>query len=357
MRILHLLENLNVYGGTPSKTLFLAQNSIHDHSIYTWHKTLSQIELSKILEEAKHNGILIHENYAGRNVFNHLKQILNIIDSNSIDIVHSYFHFGELLGYLVKKLRPRVKFVVSFVGANAPVGLKSYLFNIVYRSVDEVVFISDYIRSHYKKLYSCLEDRGFIIYNGSFRESEIVVTDHQENAVGLLSIGGLINVKNHKVLLKAVRILREERGLEVNLTILGEGEKREELLSFCEDLRIQSLVSFPGYKSDVVSYLNKSSVYLHPCLVEGFGIAVVEAMLAGKAIVCSKSGALPELIVNHESGLLVDGESETEWANAIELLLKDTNLRRSFGLKARQKALSDFNNKKFVASHDEFVYN
>ena len=356
-KILHLLENLNVYGGTPSKTIYLAENSVNEHSIYTWHKTLSKKELSYILGEVRGRGIVVHENYVGRNIFCHLERILKVVDNEGIDIIHAYFHFGEFLGFLIKKLRPRVKFVASFVGANAPKGLKRILFKAIYASVDEFVFISEYVKAHYSRMYPVMCDRGHIIYNGSFRENELCKNVNKGIERELLSIGGLIDIKNHKVILKALKILRDERQTVVKLSILGEGAQRNELQSYCEAHGLQSLVSFPGYKSDVVGYLSRSSIYLHPCLVEGFGIAVLEAMLAGKAIVCSNSGALPELIVNNESGLLVDVDCEYKWANAIEMLLNDDDLRLALGRGARQKAIKDFAIKNFVELHDELIYN
>jgi glycosyltransferase involved in cell wall biosynthesis len=83
-------------------------------------------------------------------------------------------------------------------------------------------------------------------------------------------------------------------------------------------------------------------VYVQPSLMEGFGIAVLEAMAREKPVVASRTGGLPDIVVDGETGLLVPPGHIGELARAVTSLLKDPARREAMGRKGRQRVMQQF---------------
>jgi glycosyltransferase involved in cell wall biosynthesis len=88
-------------------------------------------------------------------------------------------------------------------------------------------------------------------------------------------------------------------------------------------------------------YLNSDIVIL-PSLVEATSIAGIEAMACAKPLIGTRTGGLPEIMVDRETGLLVEPADSQGLAQAILALLKDETKREELGLKGRELALRKF---------------
>ena len=117
-------------------------------------------------------------------------------------------------------------------------------------------------------------------------------------------VGGMIELRDQSVILRAVRQCIET-GINAYLMLVGDGPLRRRLETEDIELGLSQRTRFLGYRSDVVELNAMSDVYVNMTREEGFGIAVVEAMHAGLPVVLAKAGALPELIEDGISGLLV----------------------------------------------------
>ena len=82
-------------------------------------------------------------------------------------------------------------------------------------------------------------------------------------------------------------------------------------------LGVTARVHFVGFQDDVTPFLSALSLYVHPARMEGFGIAVVEAMTVGKAVVATRVGGLPEVVDHGRTGLLVPPNRPEELSAAI----------------------------------------
>jgi len=99
-------------------------------------------------------------------------------------------------------------------------------------------------------------------------------------------------------------------------------------------------------------FLSQCSVYVHPANLEGFGMAVVEAMSYKCPIIVSNSCALPELIVNGESGFVVSTYDAQAWCNKIEELLSNQNKMDYLGDNAHERFCSYFSTEIYVKTLD-----
>jgi glycosyltransferase involved in cell wall biosynthesis len=83
-------------------------------------------------------------------------------------------------------------------------------------------------------------------------------------------------------------------------------------------------------------------LYVHPALMEGFGIAVLEAMAMARAVVATAVGGVPEIVRHGETGLLVPSENPEALASAVITLLTDQEQRETFGRAGRERVLKEF---------------
>jgi len=144
----------------------------------------------------------------------------------------------------------------------------------------------------------------------------------------LLAVSRLEEQKGLDVAVRALTRLREVEPRAV-LVVLGEGPERPKLTA--------DGVYLPGRVGDVAAWYRRAELLVHPARWEGFGLAVLEAMLAGKPVVASRVSSIPELVVDGETGLLVPPDDADALAEALLAVLSNPGGKGEAGL-ARAKA-------------------
>jgi glycosyltransferase involved in cell wall biosynthesis len=140
--------------------------------------------------------------------------------------------------------------------------------------------------------------------------------------VHLLAVSLLVRDKGVDVLLRAAGALRE-RGIEFELAIVGDGPERSGLERLALSLGLHDAVRFVGMsdRAGIVDRLAWSDVLVHPSFHETFGVAVAEAMAAGRPVITTRSGG-PEWFATPVAGQLVEPGDITGLADAIERLAR-----------------------------------
>jgi glycosyltransferase involved in cell wall biosynthesis len=153
-----------------------------------------------------------------------------------------------------------------------------------------------------------------------------VAVDAPPSARVLLAVGRLVPQKGHDL---AVRALAEVRPTHADavLVVLGEGPERGRLQALARDLGIADAVLLPGNVDGVGDWLARADVVVHPARWEGFGLVLLEAMLAERPVVAAGVSSIPELVRDGETGLVVPPEDPSALALAVLRLLGDERLR------------------------------
>lgn len=136
----------------------------------------------------------------------------------------------------------------------------------------------------------------------------------------LLYLGRLSPEKNVDTLVEALG--------DLNLVVVGDGPLRH--------LVPQALGPIPH--EEVERLLERAAILVAPCEREGFGLAAAEAMAFGRPVVAAAGGALLELVVDGETGLLVPPRDPQALRAAVERLLADPELRERLGRAGRERA-------------------
>ena len=161
--------------------------------------------------------------------------------------------------------------------------------------------------------------KGIVIHNGFntdyFWFSSPNVNKRNDKTIKLITIGNLWDIKGHDLLLKALKLL----GKQYHLTIIGEGEQKNEYIYFVRKNKLESQVSFitkqPNNK--LKSFVEESDIYCQASRSEGFGCSPLEAMGCGLPVVASDVGGLPEIIIDDFNGFLFESENVEDLANKI----------------------------------------
>jgi glycosyltransferase involved in cell wall biosynthesis len=143
--------------------------------------------------------------------------------------------------------------------------------------------------------------------------------------------------KGHEHLLKAAKIVLG-RHPDVCFVLAGVGETEERMKRLASTLGLNRNVAFVGRRDDASRLMRAADVFVLPSEHEGLPIALLEAMMLGRASVATTAGGIPEVITNDESGLLVPCRDERALAEAITALLDDSDRRARYGKAARVRA-------------------
>jgi len=168
----------------------------------------------------------------------------------------------------------------------------------------------------------------------------------------LLCVGRLIPIKGHSVLLRAFADARHELpGLR--LDVAGRGPLEAALRALARELGVADAVRFLGHVAPIQGAIESSAVVVVPSMGEGFGMVALEAMERSRPVIAAKVGGLGELVVDGETGLLVEPGAAGPLARAIVELAGNLERAADMGRDGRARALAEFRESRCVERTEE----
>ena len=163
-------------------------------------------------------------------------------------------------------------------------------------------------------------------------------------------------IKDHDTLLQALNLVCLQVP-DCELWIVGDGERAMALEDQARSLGVADRVKFLGNRSDVPELLGQMDVYAFSTTrAEGFGIALIEAMAAGVAIVASDVPACREVLGNGEAGIIVPPGNATKLAEAIVELLQNQELRANICAAAARRVQREYSIEKCAARWEALLF-
>lgn len=183
-------------------------------------------------------------------------------------------------------------------------------------------------------------ERGSVIYNGIRLEDFADITPYNHPRPYLLGIGRLVSQKGFDVLLRAFARCVERGEAAHDLLLAGDGAQRAELERLAGDLHLSKRVRFLGRvdRPTAAQLFCGCSFFVLPSRHEPMGIVNLEAMAAGKAVVASRVGGVPELVEEGRNGLLVPGDDVDALTPALLRCCDDRELRARLGAAGKERA-------------------
>ena len=167
-----------------------------------------------------------------------------------------------------------------------------------------------------------------------------------EKKIIIGTIGEFTKNKGQEYLIDAIKLLVTRYSLLV--TIIGWGEKKQNLEFRIKNLGLENKVFLIENLIPAAPYLKAFDIFVLPSLKEGLPYTLLDAGLAGLAVIATDVGGNPEIIENKKTGLLVSPANADEIADAIKFLIENPAVSKNLSLNLRQKILQEFSLERMV---------
>ena len=185
-------------------------------------------------------------------------------------------------------------------------------------------------------------DKVTIIRFPAIRSELISYEGHSTNLGDIVYLGRIVHRKGLHVLLKALNILKDIFNTEFKASIAGPSDSRymKFLKILVERLGLEDNVYIKGIidEKEKYEFIKSHKILVLPSLKEYTGGILLEAQALSVPVIATRVGAVPEMMLDGETGLLVKPGDELELAKAIGVLLENEDLRLKFSRKAREFA-------------------
>ena len=184
-------------------------------------------------------------------------------------------------------------------------------------------------------------ERGRVVYNGIAAEDLAgTVEPFVHPRPYVLAIGRHVVQKGFDLLLRGMAKLSADPAFDHDLVLAGDGAEHASLRSLAGELGLAGRVVFPGRVDHAMAMrlFAGCSFFVLPSRHEPFGIVNLEAMAAGKAVVATRVGGVPEIVTDGVNGVLVPGEDAASLAAAVGRMAGDAALRDRLGRAGRERA-------------------
>lgn len=157
----------------------------------------------------------------------------------------------------------------------------------------------------------------------------------------LSTVSYLRPIKSPEIIVQACGLLKQ-RGVPVRLFVGGDGEMLDELKQLSVRLGIEDRTHWLGLVADPRELLQASDIFLLATVGEAFGLVLAESMACGVPVVGSRAGAIPEVVLDGETGLLVNPRDAASMADGIQRLAENRALHRCMSQKSIARVRDNF---------------
>ena len=277
------------------------------------------------------------------------ERLLRRLRRDQVDVLHAHKFGSNVWGTIVGRLA-RVPVVLAHEHSWEYKGrpLRRLLDrHLIARYADRLIAVSREDQRRMVEVEGIARERTLFVPNGIPASSG--PTGHDLRAeLGIApdapvigSVGSLYPVKAFDVLIRATASLRKEHG-SLHTVIAGGGTELEPLTRLARELGVDRCVHLLGARGDVPDILAAVDVAVCCSRSEGSPLSVMEYMQAGRAVVATAVGGVPDLIEPGAQGLLVPPEDPDALAAALAVLLGDPDLAHTMGDRARERQRMEF---------------
>ena len=201
---------------------------------------------------------------------------------------------------------------------------------------------------------SDIRSKACIIPN-AFWGKNIVLPKYGDREKCICASGRITSVKRYDLIVKAFKIVKDKYP-EYSLKIYGIGDRESEIRKIIEEYDLSKSVYLMGWSNDIISDLLNNKIFILTSDYEGMPNGLIEAMACGCTCISRDCKFGPaEIIDNEEDGLLIDSDSEDDFAKAMIRVIEDESLAKKMSLNAYEKIKNKFNEKVMIKSFYEYI--
>ena len=367
-KILHIITRLDM-GGSAQNTLLSCLKLSRKYEMVlvcglSQESNMTDSErgaVKRLINDARANGVKIVQipsllrRISLVNDIRALYDLVRIIKTEMPDVVHTHTSKAGLLGRVAAKIT-KVPFIIHtphghvFFGHFGPILSKIFLWleRFLAPLTNRVVALTDGEGKDYTDLSVYSKDKLVKIHSGvdieKFKQEPVSAIEKKRslgisrNGLVVGYIGWLIPTKGPMHLLKAMEDVWQNYD-DTILVFIGKGDLDVALRAEALKSSANGRVHFLGWRNDIDEIMPIFDILVLPSLNEGMGRVLVEAMAAGKPVVASRVGGIPDLVQDDYNGLLVPPGDEKALAASIKLLIDDPEKAKMMGQHGRELCL------------------
>ncbi|MEM2145626.1 MAG: glycosyltransferase family 4 protein, partial [Candidatus Jordarchaeaceae archaeon] len=296
-------------------------------------------------------------------------KVKELIKTHHFDIIHD----NQCIGYgllLMKALNiplvatihhplPIDRQIAMYLSENTKTKIKQIIFypqfmqKIVAKRIDRIITVSEFSANEIVKHFKVPRERISVIHNGVdtelFHVRKKPSKNSDEDYYNITFVGNCENrVKGLPLLLKTMRYLKDNSELKIKLTIVDKWKEEGIAPPLIKRYGLENDIEFTGPLTfeELSKQYATTDLIIIPSLFEGFCFPSVEAMACGTPVVAYKVGALPQVMDDGKTGILVEPGDWRAMAKAVEKILKNKELRENMGKRGRERVEKLFTWKK-----------
>lgn len=280
--------------------------------------------------------------------FNPIHFLLNIvtirreIKKNKPDLIHYHGFKAMLYNFFIQKGCKTICTIHGFLELKS---FGSKIFKKILISlapkINMFICVSKELQNHLSKEFKISLQKTTVIYNGVNVPFYSVKRPETPRIIG--ACGRLVDIKGYHLLIEAFNKLKEKH--QIQLHLIGDGPEIDNLKKIAKEK-----VYFHGYQKDPLLYMNYFNIFVQPSLLEGCGVAVLEAMSINLPVIISDAGGLPELVNDKKDGLIFKKGNTDDLINKLEMLLTNPKVYQEIGKNNKQKVIKSFSYNKMLES-------
>jgi glycosyltransferase involved in cell wall biosynthesis len=277
--------------------------------------------------------------------------LIEVVRARRISLIHAHEFYMAAVGAAVSRLTGIPLLVtVHGKGYYPDKRRRRLLYRLIAAQATRTVAVCRDLAEFFCRTTGTPASRVEVVYNGIDVESLAGVPRDRELLAGVgipLSapvvgaVGNLYPVKGHAHLLRAMPAVVAGRP-DAHLVVLGRGALHDPLLAEAATLGLSDRVHLLGHREDVARWVAAIDVFVLPSLSEGLPLSLLEAMAAGRPVVVTAVGGVPEVVQDAVTGFVVPPASPGALASRILALLRDTALSAVMGAAGQTRVRERF---------------
>ncbi len=375
-KILRIINRLNI-GGPTFNVAYLTKymDSNFETMLLAGMKDESEASSEHILQKFDIHPVYIksmHRNLHPIHDLKAYKEIRKIIRTFKPDIVHTHASKPGLVGRLAA-YHEKVPIIIHTYHGHAFHSYFSPLKTKLYTAIEKylakistkIIAISNIQKEEITTTYQvCKPDKVAVVslgfdLNGFQQDTSIkravfrtkYKLDDDTIAIGI--IGRLVLVKNHQLFIYAIKKILSKTTKKVKFLIIGDGERRDELIHLVDSLRIsyslsdnikqESNLQFTSWIKNMEEVYAGLDIIALTSLNEGTPVTLIEAQAANKPIISTDVGGIRDIVLPGKNALLVKSNDLAAFSDKLLQLIEDDNMRIAFSKNGSENVLDRFN--------------
>lgn len=293
--------------------------------------------------------------------------LVNFIYRNKIDVVYSHLEPANFISVFAQILVPANVIICRhhINEANLYRFDTDLSYKLTYSLAKNIIVVSKRAKSYMVSKEGVKESKvhhfnlayNFDLYDQPNSREALAIRDRYPCRILLLSVCRLTKFKRPDLSIQLLSVLKE-KGFDVKLVILGNGEMMNSLSADIKNQKLEACVYLAGHVSNVMDFMKAADFLIHPSLLDSSSISSKEAGLAELPIIaCRGVGDFDEVIAHNVNGFLVSQDNFVEDATKIIMdTLSEENLKGRIGKKLKATVLREFDIKRVAPLYEQMFH-